>query len=126
MLPLLYDTEFILQELYYDFDEWAIREDAIPSLEKLKILLITNPGIKVLLGSHTDCRGEENYNKELSFKRALSAVDWLIAQGISSKRLLSIGYGEADLSMDCLCNQCTEEQHQLNRRTTFKLIRNNE
>jgi outer membrane protein OmpA-like peptidoglycan-associated protein len=124
MLPLVYDQEFILQELYYDFDDWAIRLDAVPALERLKSVLITNPSIKVLLGSHTDCRGEEAYNDILSTKRAQSAMDWLIRQGISSSRLQFVGYGERDPSVNCNCGDCTEEQHQMNRRTTFKIIRN--
>ncbi len=124
MLPLIYDEEFILQELYYDFDDWKIRKDAVPALERLKLLLVANPNIKILLGSHTDCRGEEAYNEVLSAKRAESAMEWLIQQDISSSRLQYKGYGENDLSVDCNCQDCTEEQHQLNRRTTFKIIKN--
>ncbi len=124
LLPLVYDEEFILQELYYDFDDWAIRQDAVPALVRLKTLLVTNPSIKILLGSHTDCRGEDSYNDVLSAKRAQSVMDWLIREGISSSRLNFIGYGEKDPSVNCNCADCTEEQHQMNRRTTFKIIKN--
>ncbi len=123
MLPLLYDEEFILQELYYDFDAWTIRPDAVPALEKLRSLLITNPSLKILLGSHTDCRGEVDYNQVLSTKRAQSAMNWLIANGIAADRLQYRGYGEFDPSIPCNCEACTEQQHQLNRRTTFRIIR---
>ncbi len=123
MLPILYDTEFILKELYYDFDEWTIRKDAIKALEDLHWILTTNPTISVMLGAHTDCRGDEKYNEELSAKRAKSAMDWLIQQGIDSSRLKYIGYGETHPSVNCLCVDCSESDHQMNRRTTFKLIK---
>jgi peptidoglycan-associated lipoprotein len=123
LIPVHYDAEFILKELYYDFDEWSIREDAIPALDNLKSIMITNPGIKILLGSHTDCRGEENYNLNLSSKRAKSAMDWLVQNGISSNRLQYKGYGEQNPSVQCKCEDCSESEHQLNRRTTFKIIK---
>ena len=88
------------------------------------ISIHANPGIRILLGSHTDCRGDDAYNDVLSEKRAKSAKDWLIEHGISSSRLESKGYGEREPSVNCKCEECTEAQHQLNRRTTFKIIRN--
>ncbi|MCB0609356.1 MAG: OmpA family protein, partial [Lewinella sp.] len=61
------------------------------------------------------------YNEDLSQKRAQSAVDYLITKGIDSSRLSARGYGESVPEADCLCARCTEEEHQLNRRTTFKI-----
>jgi outer membrane protein OmpA-like peptidoglycan-associated protein len=124
MLPIRYDQEFILQELYYDFDDWKIRADAVPALEQLRMLLVTNPKIRILLGSHTDCRGDDAYNDILSSKRAQSALNWLVEKGISIQRLEYKGYGERNPSVECKCEECTEAQHQLNRRTTFRIIPN--
>lgn len=123
LLPVLYEEEFILQELYYDFDDWKIRPDAIPALERLKTILTINPKIEILLGSHTDCRGEEIYNDELSTKRAHAALEWLVNNGISPERLQFLGYGEREPSIPCKCEDCTDQQHQANRRTTFKILR---
>lgn len=123
LIPVLYDEEFVIPELYYDFDKWLIRQDALPSLEKLRGLLITNPLIKIRLGSHTDCRGDEVYNLDLSEKRAHAAMQWLIDKGIAANRLFHTGYGENDPAIDCSCDSCTEDEHQKNRRTTFTLIR---
>ncbi|MBK9721616.1 MAG: OmpA family protein [Saprospiraceae bacterium] len=123
LIPIVFDEEFILEELYYDFDKWEIRADAISALEKLKTVLFTNPGIKIELGSHTDCRGDDVYNFELSEKRAKSATDWLVNNGIQANRLQYKGYGEFDMAISCECNACTEDQHQKNRRTTFKIVK---
>ena len=119
---IFFDTEITLENIYYDFDKWDIRDDAKPTLDELAKNLELNPGIRIQLGSHTDCRGGDNYNLGLSQKRAQAAVDYLIEKGLDPNRLLAKGYGEEAPELDCLCNRCTEEQHQENRRTTFKII----
>lgn len=116
------DREIVLENIYYDFDESFIREDARPTLNELAGLLTLNPDIRIQLGSHTDCRGVDRYNEELSQRRAQAAVDYLIQQGIDPGRLEARGYGESAPAVDCICQRCTEEEHQENRRTTFKII----
>ena len=116
------NKEIILENIYYDFDKWDIREDAKPTLNALAENLRLNPSIRIQLASHTDCRGNDAYNLELSQKRAQSAVDYLIAAGIDALRLSPKGFGETQPSVDCLCTRCTEEQHQANRRTTFAIV----
>jgi outer membrane protein OmpA-like peptidoglycan-associated protein/tetratricopeptide (TPR) repeat protein len=116
------DQEIVLENIYYDFDEWYIREDAQPTLRELATILERNPEIRIQLGSHTDCRGQDRYNAELSQKRAQSAVDFLIQEGIDPNRLAARGYGESEPAVDCICSRCTEEEHQANRRTTFKIL----
>jgi len=74
------------------------------------------------LTSHTDCRGTDEYNLDLSQKRAQAAIDYLMSTGISAKRLEAVGMGESSLAVNCVCEDCTEDQHQKNRRTTFKII----
>jgi peptidoglycan-associated lipoprotein len=117
------DKEIILDNIYYDYDKWNIKEEAIPTLDLLVVLMKENPQIKIQLSSHTDCRGDDAYNLELSQKRAQSVVDYLIHKGISSQRLIPKGYGETMLIEKCICEICTEKQHQINRRTTFKIIK---
>ncbi|MEY4134271.1 MAG: hypothetical protein RL386_621 [Bacteroidota bacterium] len=116
------NQEIVLENIYYDFDKWDIRSDARPTLDALAENLRLNPGIRVQLASHTDCRGNDSYNLELSQKRAQSVVDYLIAAGIEASRLYARGFGESQPSVDCLCARCTEEQHQANRRTTFSIV----
>ena len=120
--PIFKDKEIILESIYYDLDEWAIRDDAKPSLDSLASILRDNPGIRIQLGSHTDCRADDDYNLELSQKRAQSAVDYLITSGIPATRLTAMGYGESQFAVDCECTDCSEEEHQKNRRTTFKVV----
>ena len=116
------DKEITLENIYYDFDKWDIREDAQPTLDDLARNLKLNPDIRIQMGSHTDCRGNNRYNEDLSQKRAQSAVDYLISKGIDPARLVARGYGESQPEVDCICARCTEEEHQTNRRTTFKII----
>lgn len=116
------DVEINLEDIYYDYDESYIREDAKPTLNQLASLLHRNPEIKIVLGSHTDCRGREQYNQSLSQKRAQAAVDYLVSLGISQERLQATGYGESAPAVNCNCNSCSEEEHQANRRTTFRVL----
>ena len=116
------NKEIILENIFYDYDEWAIRDDAKPSLDELSAIMKSNPSIRIQLSSHTDCRGTTEYNQELSEKRAQSAVEYLVSVGIPARRLEAQGFGESNPSVICECDSCTEEQHQKNRRTTFKII----
>jgi outer membrane protein OmpA-like peptidoglycan-associated protein len=116
------EKEIVLENIYYDFDRWEIRPDAEPTLNQLAKDLLLNPDIRIRLGSHTDCRGASRYNQELSQRRAQSAVDYLISKGVTADRLRATGYGEEVPAVDCICSQCTEEEHQQNRRTTFAII----
>jgi len=120
--PIFRGKEILLNDIYYDLDKWNIRSDAEPSLNGLVSILKDNPRIRIELGSHTDCRADDEYNIDLSQKRAQSAVDYLISRGIAGTRLQAVGYGETQFAIDCECTQCTEEEHQANRRTTFKIV----
>ena len=116
------NREIVLELIYYDYDKWDIRPDAEPTLDRLADVLRQNPAIRIQLGSHTDCRGNDNYNQTLSQRRAESAVNYLITKGIEGSRLTAIGYGETQPADDCACARCTEGEHQINRRTTFKVL----
>jgi outer membrane protein OmpA-like peptidoglycan-associated protein/tetratricopeptide (TPR) repeat protein len=116
------NREIVLENIYYDYDKWDIRPDAEPTLNRLANVLKQNPSIRIQLGSHTDCRGNDNYNQELSQRRAQSAVDYLIGKGINAERLSAFGYGESQPAVTCACARCTEPEHQMNRRTTFKVL----
>jgi len=113
-----------IENIYYDFDKWNIRADAAVELDKLVKIMTDNPTIWIELGSHTDSRGKDNYNLDLSQKRAESAVQYIISRGINKNRITAKGYGETQLLNKCANGvNCTEEEHQLNRRTEFKIVK---
>jgi peptidoglycan-associated lipoprotein len=124
MLEMIIEKPIVLENIHYDFDMWNIREDAASELDKLVKILKDNPKIYIEMSSHTDSRGTEQYNLVLSDKRAKAAVDYLIYRGISVKRLTWKGYGKSKPLINCYTDvDCTEEMHQLNRRTEFKVIK---
>lgn len=121
---IVLNKPIVLENIYYDFDKWNIREDAAMELDKLAKLLMDNPTIEIELGSHTDARGTDNYNMVLSDKRVRAAVKYLISRGISIKRLSWKGYGETVPVNECVNGvQCDDELHQKNRRTEFKVLK---
>jgi outer membrane protein OmpA-like peptidoglycan-associated protein/tetratricopeptide (TPR) repeat protein len=116
------DEVFQVENIYYDLDKWFIRTDAEPPLDNVVKIMKENP-ISIELSSHTDCRASDAYNKELSQKRAESAVRYIILQGIDPSKITAKGYGETMLVNECADDvECTEEQHQLNRRTEIKVV----
>jgi len=80
-----------------------------------------NPKIKIRIESHTDSRSGDDYNMDLSQRRANSTREYLIQQGIDGSRLLeATGFGETKLLNNCANGvPCDEVQHQLNRRSEF-------
>lgn len=121
MKKIVRDEAIRLENIYYDFDQWAIRADARPALDKLVQTLRRNP-IIIELGSHTDSRGSDDYNMELSSKRAKSAVEYIVAKGIKASRITSKGYGETVPLNECVDGtKCDEKAYQYNRRTEFKV-----
>jgi outer membrane protein OmpA-like peptidoglycan-associated protein len=78
------------------------------------------PQLNIHIESHTDSRGDDSYNMQLSERRAQSTLEWLVKKGIDRKRLSAKGYGESRLINDCKNDiNCSEENHQLNRRSMF-------
>ncbi|SFZ90852.1 OmpA family protein [Flaviramulus basaltis] len=74
------------------------------------------------INAHTDNKGRDSYNLGLSQKRAVSAVKYLIKNGISKKRLQSNGFGETKPLVDCK-NDCSDEDLQANRRVEFVILK---
>ncbi|WP_225307145.1 OmpA family protein [Adhaeribacter soli] len=118
------NNSYIVENIYYDVDKHEIRPDAAKELDKLAVMLRDNPEVKIELSSHTDSRQTNGYNQMLSQLRADAAVEYIISQGIDKKRITAKGYGESKLLNRCKDGvKCSEQEHQLNRRTEFKLIR---
>ncbi len=141
------DKPIELPNIFYDFGKWDLRPESMVSLDKLVETLNDNPNVTIELMSHTDSRDTEEYNLELSQKRAQTVVQYLISKGIDPERLLAKGYGEsspkvvnadiaaqspflklgATLSDQYINSLANDEQkeiaHQINRRTEFKVLR---
>ena len=115
------NMDYSIETIYYDFNKWFIRPDAAKELDKLVRVMKENP-VTVELGSHTDSRGSNEYNMDLSQKRAESAVRYIVLQGIATSRISAKGYGESILTNRCSDGvPCTADEHQANRRTEFKI-----
>lgn len=115
---------FRLENIYYNYGQFFIRPDAIKELEtKLVPLLKKYPEMRIEIRSHTDSRSSDAFNMKLSENRARAVVDYLATRGIDVARVESKGYGESELLNNCDNGAtCTEEQHQANRRTEFKIL----
>lgn len=115
-----------LNTIYFDFDRYNIRPDAAKELHKI-IDLLTNhyPSMIIRVESHTDSRGSNSYNDRLSIDRANSTYEYLISNGLNKQRVIAHqGYGERRLTNGCSDGvHCEEPDHQLNRRTEFKVIK---
>lgn len=123
MEPIQIGKAIVLENIHYDFDQWTLRADAYPDLNKVLMLMRDNPGIKVELSSHTDSRGSDDYNLRLSRRRASSARLYLLQSGIEPERILGAGYGETQPVNRCTNGvPCSEDEHFANRRTEFKII----
>jgi peptidoglycan-associated lipoprotein len=116
---LVLDRSIVLENIYYDLNKADIRPDAAVELNKLATILKDNPSIRIELSSHADARATDAYNDDLTQRRAQSAVDYLVSQGIDQERMVAKGYGKRQLINQ---NAQTEEEHQVNRRTEFKVI----
>lgn len=109
-----------LSTIYFDLNKHNIRPDAEIEIQKVIVAMEKYPSLKIKVNSHTDSRGIDAYNLWLSQKRAESTVDYMISKGISAERLQGEGFGETRLVNDCANGvQCSEERHQLNRRSEF-------
>jgi outer membrane protein OmpA-like peptidoglycan-associated protein len=123
LTPIVYGKPFVLEDVYFDFDKWEIKESSFDVLNDLVRFLKTNSKLKVSIQSHTDCRGEDAYNLNLSEKRAFSVFQYLIEKGVEPDRLTYKGMGEQTPAIPCSCQECTELEHLKNRRSTFTISR---
>jgi len=112
--------ELVLNPIYFDFDKWNIRRDAAFELDKVVEAMKKYPDLKIHIVSHTDIRGTQAYNQKLSEKRAKSTMEYIVSKGIDASRLSAEGKGESEPAVKC--SPCSEKQHQLNRRSEFLIV----
>jgi len=112
-----------LNNIYYDYDDDKILQDAEIDLNVILGLMNQYPDMVIELSSHTDSRGVSTYNQNLSQRRAESARNWLIDKGVDGARIQPVGYGESVILNHCTNGtRCSDDEHRVNRRTEFKMI----
>ncbi len=113
-----------LNPIYFDFDKYYIRQDAAVELAKVIAVMQEYPAMKIDVRSHTDSRGNDEYNMVLSSNRNKSTIDYIVEKGkINRDRLTGKGYGESQLVNECANGiPCSKEKHQLNRRSEFIIV----
>ncbi|MFD0991576.1 OmpA family protein [Tenacibaculum geojense] len=125
--PLIVGNQIVINPIYFDYDKSNIREDAMYELENIVTVMTNHPEMVIKIESHTDSRGNSNYNRSLSDRRAKSTRDYIVSRGIEKERIVSaIGYGEDQLLNHCddkNSKKCSEEEHQLNRRSYFYIVK---
>ena len=107
-----------LNPIYFEFDKSNITSQAAFELDKLVQIMNKYPDLVISATSHTDSRGSASYNERLSDRRAKTTVQYVISKGIDKSRISGVGKGENEPKVNCGTN-CTEEEHQLNRRSEF-------
>ncbi len=110
-----------VENIYFDYAKWSIKQESFIALNKILTVLDENTDMKIEINAHTDNRGNESYNLNLSEKRAASTMKYLIEKGIDTSRLISKGYGETKPLTDCKTD-CTKAEHQSNRRIEFIIL----
>ncbi len=124
-LPDDLECLFNINPIYFDLDKYYIRRDAAKELKKVYTVMIRYPNIKIHIESHTDSRASNRYNLALSYNRARSTKSWLVKRGINEERISTSALGEMDLDNYCEDNiNCQEQEHQMNRRSIFKIREN--
>ena len=119
---------FVLRNIYFDFDQTDLRHKSVDELDKLVKIMIENPSLVIELGGHTDRRGSDEYNLELSRQRAEIAKQYLVSKGIDASRIKTKGYGESQPEIpgpeisNMKSHQEKEDAHQQNRRTVVTII----
>jgi outer membrane protein OmpA-like peptidoglycan-associated protein len=119
---------FAINPIYFDLDKYNIRDDAAVELEKIIDIMHEYPDMVIELTSHTDCRASKGYNNRLSTNRARATAKYLRNRLEDGSRVTGKGLGEMELVNDCECegevvSDCSEEEHQLNRRTEFRIVK---
>ena len=121
IMPIITEREVILQPIYFEFNKSNITAEGAAELDKLVAVMNEYPTMVIFAKSHTDSRGSDKYNINLSDRRAKSAVQYLISKGISKERISGQGFGEIEPKVPC--KPCTEQEHAQNRRSEFLIVK---
>lgn len=114
--------EVVLSDIFFEFDKSNVTKAGAFELDKLVEAMKANPAMQIMVKAHTDNRGSDQYNMNLSNRRAKATVQYVISKGIAKTRISGEGYGESQPKVDCKGN-CSEEQHAQNRRSEFLIVK---
>ena len=112
----------VLKDIEFEFNKSNITAEGAFELDKLVQVLKNNENMVIMVKAHTDNRGSDTYNMNLSDRRAKSTVQYVISKGIDKSRITGKGYGESEPKIDCK-EACTEEEHAENRRSEFLIVK---
>jgi outer membrane protein OmpA-like peptidoglycan-associated protein/tetratricopeptide (TPR) repeat protein len=115
-------TEIVLNPIYFEFNKSNITQEGAFELDKLVQVMKANEKLVIFAKSHTDNRGSDVYNMNLSDRRAKSTVQYILSKGIAAGRITGKGLGESEPKVDCK-EACTEEEHAQNRRSEFLIVK---
>ncbi len=121
IMPIITEKEVILQPIFFEFNKSNITAEGAAELDKLVMVMNEYPNMVIFAKSHTDSRGSDKYNMNLSDRRAKSTVQYLISKGITKDRISGQGFGESEPKV--ACKPCTEEQYAQNRRSEFLIVK---
>lgn len=121
IMPIITEKEVILEPIYFEFNKSNITAEGAAELDKLVAVMNEYPNMVIFAKSHTDSRGSDKYNMNLSDRRAKSTVQYLISKGIAKDRISGQGFGESEPKV--ACKPCTEEQYAQNRRSEFLIVK---
>lgn len=121
IMPIITEKEVILQPIYFVYDKSNITKEGAAELDKLVDVMKEYPTMVIFAKSHTDKRGSDKYNLNLSERRAKATVQYLISKGIAKDRISGQGFGESEPKV--VCEECTEEQFAQNRRSEFLIVK---
>jgi outer membrane protein OmpA-like peptidoglycan-associated protein/tetratricopeptide (TPR) repeat protein len=116
------EKEIVLKEINFEFNKSNITAEGAFELDKLVQVMKNNDQIVIMAKAHTDNRGSDQYNMDLSDRRAKSTVQYVISKGIDKSRITGKGYGESEPKIDCK-EACTQEEHAENRRSEFLIVK---
>jgi outer membrane protein OmpA-like peptidoglycan-associated protein len=116
------ETEIILNPIYFEYNKSNITKKGAAELDKLVYVMSQNDKLKIYVKAHTDSRGTDEFNLNLSERRANATVAYIVSKGISVDKITGKGFGESEFKVDCQEN-CTEEEHALNRRSEFMIVK---
>ncbi|MEW5677537.1 OmpA family protein [Flavobacterium enshiense] len=115
------ETEVILNDIFFEYNKSNITKSGAFELDKLVQVLKNSPSMVIMVKSHTDNRGTDSFNMNLSERRAKSTVQYVISKGIAKDRISGQGFGESEPKVQC--TDCSEEEHAKNRRSEFLIVK---
>lgn len=115
------ETEVILNDIFFEYNKSNITKEGAFELDKLVQVMKNSPEMVIMVKSHTDSRGTDKFNMNLSERRAKATVQYVISKGIAKDRISGKGYGESEPKVTC--DKCSEEEHAKNRRSEFMIVK---